>query len=300
MEQPEDPRVDNADDKRRWGTEQRLGFIEFRLFWEGGVNRGDITSHFGVSVPQASNDLSRYKELAGDNIQYDASEKRYLPTANFHPRFIKPTADRYLAQLKAVADGILAPDETQIEALTGVDTMPIPGRRIEPDILKALLTAIRAQRSIEIHYQSMNPIRPEPLWRRISPHAFAHEGFRWHTRAWCHLESKWKDFIVSRCRGVRHEGEPGARPEDDKHWRTFFDVILKPNPALSPSQRETIAWDYQMTKGRKVIPVRCAMLYYFEKRLRLDVEDGRDKPAEKPVVVENLAAFRKARDAAMA
>jgi hypothetical protein len=292
--------VDNADDKRRWGTEQRLEFIEFRLFWEGGVNRGDITSHFGVSVPQASNDLGRYKELAGDNIQYDASEKRYLPTPNFHPRFIKPTADRYLAQLKAVADGVLAPDETQIEALAGVDTMPIPGRRIEPDILKALLTAIRARRSIEIHYQSMNPIRPDPIWRRITPHAFGHDGFRWHSRAFCHLEGKFKDFIVSRCRGVRKEDEPGARPEDDKHWNTFFDVILKPNPALSPSQRETIAWDYQMTKVRKVIPVRCAMLYYFEKRLRLDVEGGKDKPAEKPVVVENLAAFRKARDAAMA
>ena len=64
-----------------------LEFIEFPLFWEGGVNRGDITSRFGVSVPQASNDLGRYKELAGDNIHYDAGEKRYLPTANFHPRF---------------------------------------------------------------------------------------------------------------------------------------------------------------------------------------------------------------------
>jgi hypothetical protein len=39
----------------------------------------------------------------------------------------------------------------------------------------------------------------------------------------------------------RHEGEPGARAEDDRHWHTFFDVILKPNPALGPSQRETIA-----------------------------------------------------------
>jgi hypothetical protein len=42
------------------------------------------------------------------------------------------------------------------------------------------------------------------------------------------------------------------------------------------------------------------MLYYFEKRLRLDVDDGKDKPAEKPVVVEKLAAFRKAPDVAMA
>jgi hypothetical protein len=292
--------VDNADDKRRWGTEQRLEFIEFRLFWEGGVNRGDITSHFGVSVPQASNDLSRYKELAGDNIQYDASEKRYLPTPNFHPRFIKPTADRYLAQLKAVADGILAPGETQLDGVPGVDTMPIPGRRIDPDILKALLSAIRARCSVEINYQSMNPIRPDLVWRRISPHAFAHDGLRWHVRAWCHLGAKWKDFIVSRCRGVRSEGEPGARAEDDTHWHTFLDVILKPNPDLSPSQRDTIAWDYQMTKGRKVIPVRNALLYYFEKRLRLDVDDGKDKPAERPVVIDNRKEFEKARNAAMA
>lgn len=292
--------VDNADDKRRWGTEQRLEFIEFRLFWEGGVNRADLTSHFGVSVPQASNDLSRYKELAGDNIHYDASEKRYLPTANFRARFIKPTSDRYLSQLKAVADGVIGSEETLIEALPGVDSMPIPGRRIEPSILKALLTAIRTRRSIEIHYHSMNPIRPDAIWRRVTPHAFGHDGLRWHTRAWCHLEGKFKDFIVSRCRGARNLGEPGATAEDDTHWKTFFEVLLKPNPALSPSQQQTIAWDYQMTKGRAVIPIRCALLYYFEKRLRLDVEPGKDRPAEKPVVVENWKEFQKARDAAMA
>ena len=42
----------------RWGVEQRLEFIEFRLFWEGGINRGDIIEIFGVSVPQASKDLT--------------------------------------------------------------------------------------------------------------------------------------------------------------------------------------------------------------------------------------------------
>ena len=119
-------------------------------------------------------------------------------------------------------------------------------------------------------------------------------------RAFCHIESKFKDFIVSRCRGVRNESDPGARPKDDKHWQTFFDVILKPNPALSESQRHTIAMDYQMTKGRVVIPIRCALLYYFEKRLRLDIEPTKDRPGEKPVVVENWVEFVRARDAAMA
>ena len=44
----------------RWGVEQRLEFIEFRLFWEGHVNRGDLMDAFGVSVNQASTDLNRY------------------------------------------------------------------------------------------------------------------------------------------------------------------------------------------------------------------------------------------------
>ena len=55
-----------------------------------------------------------------------------------------------------------------------------------------------------------------------------------------------------------------------------------------------------MTKGLAVIRVRNAMLYYFEKRLRLDVKADKDKPAEKPVIVDNWAAFEQARDAAMA
>ena len=292
--------MNNQDSKRRWGTDQRLEFIEFRLFWEGGVNRSDITNHFGVSVPQASNDLSQYKELAGDNIQYDASEKRYLPTANFRPRFMKPSADRYLSQLKTVADGVVARDETLIESLPSVDSMPIPGRRIEPVTLKTLLAAIRSNRSIEIHYQSMNAARPDAMWRRITPHALGHDGLRWHTRAFCHMEKKFKDFIVSRCRGIRNEGEPGARASDDKQWQTLFEIVLKPNPALTQSQQQTIALDYQMTDGRAVLPIRCALLYYFEKRLRLDMELGKDRPAEKPVVIENWKEFVRARDAAMA
>ena len=76
----------------RWGVERRLEFIEFRLFWEGWINRGDLTRFFGVSVPQASKDLSQYQELAPGNMEYDKSERRYprlfdvlspLPLAGF-------------------------------------------------------------------------------------------------------------------------------------------------------------------------------------------------------------------------
>lgn len=292
--------MDKSDERIRWGTEQRLEFIEFRTFWEGGVNRSDITQKFGVSVPQASNDLTLYQKLAPANLRYDSSEKRYVATPDFAPRFMKPNADRYLVQLKAVSDHVLSIDDTWIVRPPDFDGMPVPTRRVDPAILKRLIAAIRAERSIEIYFQSMNQKRPHAIWRRITPHAFAHDGLRWHVRAFCHMESKFKDFIISRCRELRDEDAPGAKAADDRPWNSFFDVILKPNPDLTPSQRETIALDYEMNAGFAKTTVRCALLYYFEKRLRLDIEAGKDKPFEKPVVIYNVEDFVKARDAAMA
>jgi hypothetical protein len=45
---------------------------------EGAYQQGGLTGHFGISVPQASADISRYQELAPDNIEYDASAKTYV------------------------------------------------------------------------------------------------------------------------------------------------------------------------------------------------------------------------------
>ena len=51
-----------------------------------------------------------------------------------------------------------------------------------------------------------------------------------------------------------------------------------------------------MEDGRISVPVRKALLYYFQKRLRLDVSSELDKPHETPIVVSNRAEF----DAALA
>ena len=60
----------------RWGVERRLEFIEFRLFWEGHVNRGDLMAAFGISINQASADLNRYLGMTPDNMLYDKSARR--------------------------------------------------------------------------------------------------------------------------------------------------------------------------------------------------------------------------------
>ncbi len=284
----------------RWGVEKRLTFIEFRLFWEGGINRADIIGQFGVSVPQASKDLRLYAENAPGNLVYDKSAKRYLAADDFAPVFLRPESDSYLAQLQTEANPEGTPQESWLSSAPDYGVMPIPYRRIDAYILRRIVGAASENLSIEIRYQSMNPERPLPLWRRVTPHAFGNDGLRWHVRAYCHIDEKFKDFILSRCLDVRSEGRAGRQSGTDTYWVERLAVTIMPNPQLNEDQRKVIARDFRMENDRISIPVRKALLYYFQKRLRLDVSGELDEPHETPIVISNRAEFDAALREAMA
>lgn len=278
----------------RWGVEKRLEFVEFRLFWEGGINRADITGQFGVSVPQASNDLSQYQELAPGNMLYDKSEKRYFASERFQPRFLKPDPDAYLAQLKSRAEGVVTAAESWISSPPETDIAINPRRRIDSDVLREVLLAVRTKKSVEILYQSMNTIRPEPIWRRITPHAFGHDGFRWHMRAFCHLENKFKDFLVPRMLGTRAIESPGPLGERDTYWNRYFGVEIAPHPKLTASQKKVVAIDYGFADGKGVLSVRYAMLFYVLKRLGLLGDAEKQDPRRQHIVAANKAEVQAA------
>ena len=280
--------TDNKD-HFRWGAERRLEFIEFCIYWEGAVNRADIMAHFNVSTPQASADLSLYQKNAPDNIFYDSSLKKYVATPNFYPQFLKPNAERYLAQLRGIADGIIEQEDTWIHHVPNSDAMVIPQKKVEPNILKGLLTAVRKEQSVEILYQSMNPQCPEPVWRRITPHAFGFDGIRWHVRAFCHLGNKFKDFVLSRCYGTKDHEVAGALANRDSRWNTFFEVIIEPNQKLSEGHKRAVAIDYCMHDGRLVLPIRQALLFYFDKRMRFDL--GTNDLGHGNIVVANRSDY---------
>lgn len=280
--------------RRSWGVEQRLEFIEFQVYWDGGINRSDVTDKFGVSVPQASADLSLYQKLASENLTYSSSEKRYVGTEQFKPLFLAPNADKYLSEFKDPTEAGVRTTSSRMTEMPNVDAMPIPTRRIKPAVLKDLLAAMRKKRSVEISYQSMNPAHPDKLWRRISPHAFGFDGLRWHVRAFCHRSRIFKDFVLSRCEEVRNEDVVGALPEEDQRWTELIDVVLHPNPKLSPGQQNAIAEDYAMVNGELHIPVRRALLYYLAKRLRLDCPSSSTNPADTPLCLTNEEEFHRA------
>jgi hypothetical protein len=269
----------------RWGVEQRLEFIEFRLFWEGHVNRSDVMTQFGLSVNQASSDLSRYSGLARHNMDYDRSLRTYVRQPGFKPVFDKLDAGRYLSQLRSVADGILDQDDCWIAGLPDYDSAPTPARGVDPATLRSVVDAIRRSEAIEVKYQSMSS--PEPRWRWIAPHAIGFDGFRWHTRAFCWKDEAFKDFLLSRILEVRGTRQSEALAQNDVDWNTLVTLEVGPHPALSETQAKVIALDYGMRDGKAKIKVRRALLYYALRRLGLDTDPSARKPQDQQIVLLN-------------
>ena len=278
----------------RWGIEQRLEFIEFRLFWEGGVNRADIIDRFKVSVPQASKDLTHYREIAPDNLRYDASLKRYFASETFEPKYLRPDASDYLMQMAAKDLAPYAASQSWVAQPLASATIPQPKRMIDPGMLRRLIGVIRAKRSIEIRYQSLNPDKPKPQWRRITPHAFCFDGMRWHARAFCHDNRDFRDFMLPRIVGIRGDGEVGLSPDKDQAWHETYRIRLKPHPAFSEEQKRAVASDYGMKDGEFEVPMRLAMLFYFMKHQRLDYKEHERSPQQQHIVMADPDSVRQA------
>jgi len=272
----------------RWGVERRLEFIEFRLFWEGHVNRGDLMGAFGVSVNQASTDLNRYIGMAADNIAYDKSARTYIRGPKFIPLFLKPDASRYLSQLRSVADGILDRADAWIGQLPSYDAAPTPVRGVHADTLRCIIAAIHRSEAIEVKYQSLS--RPEPRWRWIAPHAIGFDGFRWHARAFCLTDRSFKDFLLSRIIETRASQANDIGADADFDWNESVVLEIGPHPDLSETQQKIIALDYGMRDGKASISVRRALLYYALKRLGLDTDHAARRPQDQQIVLLNQEA----------
>jgi hypothetical protein len=132
--------------------------------------------------------------------------------------------------------------------------------------------AIREHAKLHIDYQSMN--RPGPTEREISPHAIGFDGFRWHTRAYCHEHKSFRDFVIARILKVHGSGPSEADHKTDASWHQKIDLVLAPHPDLSPGQKTAVALDYGMKNERLVLGTRRALAFYALRQLGLDRESG--------------------------
>ncbi|WP_192459249.1 WYL domain-containing protein [Musicola keenii] len=261
---------------RSWGQERRLQFIDFRLRWEGRINRTDLTGFFGLSIPQASLDISRYMEIAPGNMMYDRSAKTYVTTPEFQPVYPQSSAQRYLEELLATHTGIVDPDASFIGSAPDIDWASLPLRAVDEQTVECVIRAIRENMAITILYRSVE--QPEDNTQLISPHALGYDGLRWHVRAYCHQQHRFTDFVLTRIVQTFDLKPSQIDITQDHEWHRMLTLVLAPHPALTAAQQRIVEMDYDMVNGQTRFNCRQAFLRYTLQRLGLGPATGNALP----------------------
>jgi len=276
----------------RWDLALRYQLIETVVWWEGRLTTNHLMQSFGISRQQASKDINTYiTDYASENLVYDKQIKGYVPTEAFKPLFIDDSASAYLDLLNQ--NNARAPHIEGLALAYGhTEVLKVPDRSVQPEVLRPLLKACREKRRLDIDYVSFNS--PELEGRTIAPHTLVYTGMRWHVRAYCEKNRKYRDFVLSRFRGVpllRDEVTENAM-EHDTEWNSQIDVIFKPDERLTPAQRTIIEVDYGMLEGRLVVPSSLALAKYVVRRFHVSPSVHDARPEAQQLVLANLAELK--------
>ncbi|MDY0833883.1 WYL domain-containing protein [Pseudomonas sp. SED1] len=275
----------------RWDLALRYRLIETVAWWEGRLTTGHLIQSFGISRQQASKDINTYiNEHAPRNLTYDKQLKGYVPSKLFKPRFIDDSASAYLHLL--YQNNERAPHiEGLALAYAHSKVLEVPDRSIRPQILRPLLKACREGLRQETEYVSL--ANPEPEIRLIAPHTLVYTGMRWHVRAYCEKNRKYRDFVLSRLRGEPELLDKSENLiDEDTVWETAVDLVIAPDLRLSPTQRAIIETDFGMVDGQLVIPSRQALVKYVLQRYQIDPKNLDPKPEAQQIVVKNLQELK--------
>lgn len=283
-----------TDNKRwpfRWELLLRYRYIEIIALWEGRLTTRHLCETFGIGRQQASKDINTYlREIGANNLEYDKYLKGYKPATHFKPVLTQGLADEYL-HLMARNNQLSKMFESLNLQPANIEVLSIPVRDVRPQLLRAIITAARQQRRLEVDYVSVQ--HPDREGRIIVPHTLVHNGLRWHVRAWCEKNQQYRDFVLSRFRGnadMMDESDNGVQA--DEAWNRQVTIRIAPDPRLSKEQRQVVARDYGMERGVLRVVTRGALVQYALQSLHIDTSPARLKPEARQITVQNLEELK--------
>lgn len=268
------------------GVRQRLEFIDFRLFWEGRINRADLMSWFRISPQQASTDLDRYAEIAVGSMEYDRVLKTFVRAPGYRPTFIATMHNRHLMQLQAMRLRWLEAGQTYFGALPSFEVVSLAHAPVKEDVLMAVVDAIRLGQELDVEYWSMSD-KPAGV-RRLAPHAIAYSDRRWHARCWNAENSDFRDFNLTRMERASSPRPRQVNPAHDLEWHTVATMRIAANPRLSEHDKEAVRREYNIAGEVHEVKTRLALLFYYRQAYRLDAAPREDEPPQlRPLVLLN-------------
>ncbi|WP_417706253.1 WYL domain-containing protein [Rheinheimera aquimaris] len=271
----------------RWELLMRYRLIEIVALWEGRFTSTHLCKSFGIARQQASKDLNTYlSQIAPGNLVFDSRLRGYKPSDTFTPKVTSGLADEYLHALASTKD--FAHTFSQLDlGFAHTEMLTPPLRQVKPELLRALVQAARDGKKLDMGYVSLSS--PDEESRIIAPHTLVCTPLRWHLRAYCEKNRDFRDFVLSRFRGINGiEGDANMTKEQDERWNTKIDIVLIPDSRLTDYQKDIIAEDYNMTDGKRVISVRSALVPYAVQALNLDLAKIEARPEAQQIMVANL------------
>lgn len=242
---------------------ERLAFLELRAFFTGELRRGDIESRFGVKPAAASRDLSSYRDIAPNNLDYDAPARCYRPSASFKPVFEFST-ERVLAWLvQGFGDGL----DLKLRQVAPCEG---PGHLVKPDldVLATITRALVAKRAVRVNYLSLTSGSKR---RELVPVALADNGLRWHVRAFDRDRNRFGDFVLTRiakAQEIDGDVQESEQIGADEQWARIVDLELVPHPGIE--WPKAVEADYGMVDGALRIKSRAALAGYVLRRWNID------------------------------
>lgn len=262
-------------------SNERQAFIHLVSYWRGYIRNKDLQTQFSVSRQQAYNDIRDYMEL-NPNFLQKADNGVFVGQDRSGPAEAIPSLDDYFDWL-LTGHFYLKSHTLQLGLAEEVKAQ---SRRISRQVVSLLTQAIEQKRRLEMGYISLTS--PEFDGRIFHPHTFVKTGQRWHVRGYCEKSQDYRDLVLSRCRGeIELLDQSTHTQEQDTVWNTLVEIILGPDPRLTPEQQEVLINDYHMSDGRLVIRTRAAIVNYLLKDMQVNTKYLDGVPEAQQLILVN-------------
>lgn len=243
--------------KHSQNQQERLNFLEFRLFVTGQISRADLTSRFGISEAAATRDLAIYREEAPENLDFDQSLKLYRIGKSFRRYHLREISSKRF--LQALIHGIGDDFGTTPGSMVACE-LPAQMHAPSAEIAAAISRAICQNRVLRMEYFSASGNHG---LREIVPFSLASTGLKWMVRGYCRRKRFFCDFVLNRIKSaeVLWDMTPseGEGKEHDDEWNRVLKLELIPHPAAGDKHRTMTEVEFGMTDGTFTLRVRASL-----------------------------------------
>jgi hypothetical protein len=287
---------DKMKDDIKADVRERLKFLELCLLLLGEFKKEYFLLIFGTQKAQQRKDLRVYGGSVSEkgptiigicegNMKYCPKQKRYIPTAEFAPKFLPKEPNVLLAYQKYTEDLIASKGEhSPFHQIEYISQHFLTTPNIE--LWGILNRAITRKQVLCINYSGL---RKKEAPYNIQPLALVQNGFRWHVRSYVVGEDRYRDFVLSRMseyQVAEIEYCSAGLLENDEKWNNTVELVFKPHPQLSPKQRQSVEEDYGMAEGTKVVECKVCNIQHLLKLTRTGVDAEQREPHLFPLILD--------------